>query len=172
MNAADVLVDGFDRVQKIVGSVLDGLQPSDVTARINGESNSIAWLIWHLTRIQDDHIAGVAGTEQVWTSAAWFTKFDLPFDPSSTGYGHTSEDVGAVKVESTKTLVDYHNAVHDATVPYLRRLTDHDLNRVVDMAWDPPVTLGVRLISVLSDNLQHVGQAAFAKGIIQTPKGA
>ena len=65
-------------------------------------------------------------------------------------------------------LVGYHDAVHDlATVQYLRGLDEPELGRIVDTSWDPPVTLGVRLVSVIADDLQHVGQAAFVRGILQ-----
>ena len=53
-----------------------------------------------------------------------------------------------------------------ATVAYLATVAPEDLDRVVDERWDPPVTLGVRLVSVLSDDLQHAGQAAYARGLI------
>ena len=52
-------------------------------------------------------------------------------------------------------------------VRYAQRLTDADLGRIVDERWDPPVTLGVRLISVISDGLQHAGQAAYVRGLAE-----
>ncbi len=63
-------------------------------------------------------------------------------------------------------LIDYHDAVHAKTLRYVRKLVDADLARVVDDSYDPPVTLASRLISVLSDDLQHAGQAAFVRGLI------
>jgi uncharacterized damage-inducible protein DinB len=166
MNSADLLTDAFNRVQESVHEVVDGLTPDQLALRLAEESNSIAWLIWHLTRIQDDHVAGVAGTEQVWTSRGWADRFGLPFPPSSTGYGHTPDEVAAVRVDSPDLLTGYYDAVHEQTLAYVRGLTDDDLDRVVDRSWTPPVTLGVRLVSVVNDDTQHVGQAAFVRGII------
>jgi uncharacterized damage-inducible protein DinB len=166
MNSADLLTDAFNRVQESVHEVVDGLTPDQLALRLAEESNSIAWLIWHLTRIQDDHVAGVAGTEQVWTSQGWADRFGLPFPPSSTGYGHTPDEVAAVRVDSPDLLTGYYDAVHEQTLAYVRGLTDDDLDRVVDRSWTPPVTLGVRLVSVVNDDTQHVGQAAFVRGII------
>jgi hypothetical protein len=122
--------------------------------------------VWHLTRIQDDHVADVAGTEQVWTSAGWADRFGLPFEPADTGYGHGAEQVAAVRVPSADLLTGYHDAVHERTVAYARTLVDADLDRVVDHRWDPPVTLGARLVSVLADDLQHAGQAAYVRGLL------
>ncbi len=167
MDVADVLVDAFGRVHDVVHRVADGRKPGELGFRPGGQANSIAWLVWHLTRIQDDHVAAVAGTDQVWTKGGWAERFGLPFDVTDTGYGHGSDDVAAVQVESGELLTGYHDAVYDATIRYVRGLDATDLDHVVDTAWDPPVTLGTRLISVISDGLQHAGQAAYVLGLAE-----
>jgi uncharacterized damage-inducible protein DinB len=166
MKVADLLADGFERIREVVHEAVDGLTPEQVAWQADGRSNSIAWLVWHLTRVQDDHVADVAGTEQVWTSDGWSDRFGLPVDDSETGYGHSAKKVSAVRVKSADLLTGYYDAVHERTVKYVSGLTGSDLDRVVDEAWDPPVTLGVRLISVISDDLQHAGQAAFLRGLV------
>jgi hypothetical protein len=118
-----------------------------------------------VTRIADDHVAGAAQAEQVWTSQGWAERLALPFHARAHGYGHISAEVAAVRVDSAELLTGYYDAVHDRTLRYVAGLTDDDLARVVDRAWDPPITLGVRLVSVISDDLQHGGQAAFILGV-------
>ena len=167
MTSAELLVDAFGRIRGVVHRVVDGLGPEQLTFRVDPEANSIAWLVWHLTRIQDDHLADVAGAEQVWTSQGWAERFGLPFDSRDTGYGHRAEEVAAVRVGSGELLVGYHDAVHQQTTRYVSQLTDADLDRIVDRSWDPPVSLSVRLVSVIADDLQHAGQAAFVRGILQ-----
>jgi uncharacterized damage-inducible protein DinB len=162
----DLLADAFERVRETVEEVVSDLSPDELATRIDDDANSIGWLIWHLTRIQDDHIAGAAGTEQIWTSQDWSERFGLPFSDEATGYGHSSEDVAALQGVSAQLLAGYHGAVHDHTAQYLAGLQDKDLERIVDRAWTPPVTLGVRLVSVITDDLQHVGQAAFIRGLL------
>ena len=169
MNAADVMNDAFARIHGIVQRVVKGLTSDQLSFQVNAESNSIAWLIWHLTRIQDDHMADAAGTDQLWSSAGWADRFALPLDVPDTGYGHSPAQVAAVQVRSGDLLVDYHDAVHDETQRFVRGLNDSDLERIVDDSWDPPVSLGVRLVSVISDNLQHAGQASYVRGIL--PEG-
>ncbi|MFF8900295.1 DUF664 domain-containing protein [Streptomyces lydicus] len=164
--STDLLVDAFGRIREAVEEAVDGLDPDEIASRPAEETNSVGWLVWHLTRIQDDHVAGVAGTEQVWTADGWYERFGLPFAADDTGYGHSPEEVAAVRDLSAELLTDYHEAVHDATVQYLAGVEDKDYKRVVDRAWSPPVTLGVRLISVISDGLQHVGQAAYVRGLL------
>lgn len=163
---AELLVDGFSRVHGLVHRVVDGQSEERLTARLDPDANSIAWLVWHLTRVQDDHVADVAGTDQVWTSGGWAERFGLPFEPAAIGYGQSSDEVAKVRGVPAELLAGYHDAVHAATVAYVQKLTDADLDRVVDTSWDPPVTLAVRLVSVISDDLQHVGQAAFVRGVL------
>lgn len=167
MMSAQLLTDAFGRIRAVVQRVVDGLTPEELAFRVDKAANSIAWLVWHLTRIQDDHVADAAGTSQVWTTQGWVERFGLPFGASQTGYGHTSDEVAMVRVESPRLLTDYHHAVYEQTIGYVSTLTDDDLARIVDRSWDPPVTLGVRLVSVIADDLQHAGQAAFIRGLIE-----
>ena len=159
--------DAFERIQGVTHRAVEGLSPEFLHFRPDGQANSIAWLVWHLTRIQDDHIATAAGTEQRWTDAGWYERFALPFDPADFGYGHSSDDVAAVRVPAGDLLLEYHDTVHEQTVRFVDPLTPPDLDRIVDERWDPPVTLGVRLVSVISDNLQHAGQAAYVRGLAE-----
>jgi uncharacterized damage-inducible protein DinB len=167
MTSAELLADAFGRIRRVVHQAVDGLTAEQLAFRVDPGANSIAWLVWHLTRIQDDHVAGVAQAEQVWTADGWVERFGLPLDPRDTGYGHQADEVAAVRVGSGELLAGYHDAVHEQTTRYVERLGEADLARVVDRSWDPPVTLGVRLVSVIADDLQHAGQAVFVRGILQ-----
>jgi hypothetical protein len=167
MTSAELLVDAFGRIREVVHRVVDDLTAEELAFRVDSEANSIAWLVWHLTRIQDDHLADVAGFEQVWTSQGWGERFGLPFDLRDTGFGHRAAEVAAVQVGSGELLVGYHDAVHQQTTRYVGGLRDADLGRIVDRSWDPPVSLGVRLVSVIADDLQHAGQAALVRGLLQ-----
>lgn len=164
MTEAELLAEEFERVKQSVHAAVDGLSDDQLAYRLDGRGNSIAWLVWHLARVQDDHVAGVAGQDQVWPDG-WYDRFGLPFDVAAHGYGHTSDDVAAVRAPA-RLLLGYYDAVHDRTLAYLATLTGDDLDRVVDENWDPPVTLGVRLASVVNDDLQHAGQAAFVRGLL------
>jgi uncharacterized damage-inducible protein DinB len=166
MKSAEVLADAFERVREAVHASVEDLSPGHLNARLDEEANSIAWLLWHLTRVQDDHVADVAGLEQVWLSQGWADRFELPLPPESIGYGHTSAQAASVQVASAQLLLGYYDAVHEQTLEFVRGLDDADLDRIVDKSWTPPVTLGVRLISVISDDLQHAGQAAFIRGVL------
>ncbi|MBM9466837.1 mycothiol transferase [Nakamurella leprariae] len=178
MRTAELLTEAYGRIAERVHDVLsakDGsdLDPADLAFRPAGRAgapagNSIAWLVWHLTRVQDDHIAEVAGRQQVWLEEDFVARFALPFEPAATGYGQTSVDVDELGVAGTGAapLREYHDAVHARTLEFVAALSDADLDRIVDERWDPPVSLGVRLVSVLDDDLEHVAQAAYVRGLL------
>lgn len=164
MLSSEVLIEAFGRIQGVVHSALDGASVELLTFRPDAEANTIAWLVWHLTRGQDDHVADLMGEEQVWISGGWVDRFGLPFDPGASGYGQSAEEVAAVRADA-ELLAHYYDTVHTRTVDYLHALKDADYVRIVDESWNPPVTLAVRLVSVLADNLQHAGQAAYVRGL-------
>jgi uncharacterized damage-inducible protein DinB len=165
MSVAELLVDGFGRIREVVHEVLEGLTIEDLTYRADEQANSIGWLIWHLTRVQDDHVAAATGREQVWPEG-WLQRAGLPFAPTQIGYGQDPRLVAEVRLPA-EFLAGYHDATYAQTISFVSGLRDADLSRIVDRAWDPPVTLGVRLMSVLSDDLQHAGQAAFVRGLVE-----
>ena len=164
--SADLLVDGFQRIAESTRAVFQGLPPALLTYRIDPSANTIAWLIWHLTRIEDDHLAGAFGTEQVWTADGWAVRFALPFPDEVVGYGQSAADVALVQ-PAADDLLGYFEATHARSIELLTGVRDAEVDRVVDASWDPPVTLGVRLISVLADGLQHAGQAAYVRGVAE-----
>lgn len=168
MHAKDILIEAYGRIQEEVHAAVEGLDPDGLNARPADDANSVAWLVWHLTRVQDDHIADAFGLDQVWLTQDWEKRFGLGLPRRDTGYGHSSTQVAKVRVDSADLLSGYYDAVHEQTLGALRSVAAKDLERVVDDNWDPPVTLGVRLVSVLSDDLQHVGQAAYVRGLVQS----
>ncbi len=166
MDAIAVLTEAFSRIPDEARRAVRGLTHAQLVAAPAEGANPIGWLVWHLARGQDAQVAAVAGSEQVYASDGWAARFGLEADPGDTGYGHGPIEVRAVQPESVQALLDYLDAVHAATQRFLATLSDADLDRVVDDAWDPPVTLGVRLVSIIDDDVQHAGQAAYARGLL------
>ncbi|GAA1346246.1 mycothiol transferase [Arthrobacter roseus] len=169
MNHNELLTDAFDRVRTNVRGAVKDLTASELMARpsgVSGDGNSIAWLIWHLSRVQDDHMAKAAGTVQAYTADGWADRFALPFDSLDIGYGHDSAEVSAVRVESPVLLEGYYDAVHGRTLEFVRGLSVEDLDRVVDKSYVPAVTLGARIVSVIDDCIQHAGQAVYVRGLV------
>ena len=169
MDVAGLLLELYDRLPPLVRDAVEGLTPGQLVVQPAPGANTIGWLIWHVARVEDDHIGDVMGARQLWADGDWASRFGLEPDTSNVGYGNSAEEMGRVRPESAAALVEYFDAVHARTVEWLARLTPDDLDRVVDTRWDPPVTLGVRLVSVADDSLQHVGQAAYVRGSLLSP---
>ncbi len=166
MDVASLLLELYGRIPPLARNAIEGVDPERLTQPPSPGANTIAWLVWHLTRIQDHHVAGLLGADQLWVGDGWARRFGLEPDPSNTGYGHDAEEVAAVRPERPAVLLEYLDVVHDRTRTMLQGLGPPDLDRVVDRRWDPPVTLGVRLVSIADDGLQHAGQAAYVRGLL------
>jgi uncharacterized damage-inducible protein DinB len=167
MELNELLADLFGRITEHVHEAVDGLDIEALCTPLANGANPIGWLVWHLTRVQDDHIAEILDEPQVWTSSDWAQRFGLPADPGNTGYGHSDDEVRTIRPESAEALIEYYEAVAIRTSQLLERTTPSDLDRVVDDRWDPPVTLGVRLVSIADDDIQHAGQACYVRGILK-----
>ncbi|AMM19113.1 hypothetical protein AX769_01880 [Frondihabitans sp. PAMC 28766] len=165
MTPSELLTDSFTRIPAIVERATDGLDAQRLGARPAVGTNTIAWLAWHIARGQDVQVADLAASEQVWTADDWYGRFNLPFGPDEMGYGMSAGDVARV-VAPADLLTGYLAAVTARTVAYLATVTESDLDDVIDTNWNPPVTRGSRLVSIVGDCLQHAGQASYARGIL------
>ncbi|MCV6966924.1 hypothetical protein BST27_26565 [Mycobacterium intermedium] len=164
--AREILRDAFNRLIEHVGELTEGLTDEIAEYRPTANANSIAWLIWHSARVQDLQVADIAGVEQAWFRDGWVDRFALDLPRNDTGYGHGPDEVAKVRVPIDH-LVGYYHAVHLLTIEYVEGITADELARIVDTNWDPPVTASVRLVSVIDDCAQHLGQAAYLRGIAQ-----
>lgn len=172
MRTTQLALDSLGRVHELIPAVLDGLTTADVLWRPDPGANSIGWLIWHLTRAEDAMISSLAGSEQEWVTGKWDETFDLPYSPKAGGFGMSSEDVGRFTVPDPDVLRQYAEAVGAFAVEVLSTLTDADLDRVIDESYTPPVTVGVRLVSIMVETAQHMGQAAYLRGMRERAVGA
>ena len=162
--AREILRDSFTRIIEHVDDLTEGLTDAVSSYRPAPTANSIAWLVWHSARIQDAQVAAMAGIEQTWFRGGWVDRFALDLPRDAHGYGHSPEEAGKVRAPAGL-LAGYYHAVHRMTLEYLASVTEEELARVVDEDWDPPVTASVRLVSIIDDCAQHLGQAAYVRGI-------
>jgi Protein of unknown function (DUF664) len=166
MELHELLIDLFNRIDEHVHEAVDGLDPEALITPPEPGANPIGWLVWHLTRVQDHHIAGVLDDEQLWVTGDWATRFGVAADAQNTGYGHSWKEVMAIRPDSAAVLIEYYEAVAARTRELLASTTPKDLDRIVDKRWNPPVTLGVRLVSIADDDIQHAAQASYVRGIL------
>jgi hypothetical protein len=164
MDTAALLTDHFARIRDLYGDLARDLDEASLRHRPGGTGNPPAWLLWHVARLQDEHVAHLASEPQRWPD--WGHRLGLDNGPDDIGYGHTSAQVDAIRVTEPTLLIAYHADVHDMTHAYLAQVDGAELDRVVDTRWDPPVTAGVRLVSLIGDCLQHLGQVGYVKGLL------
>lgn len=167
MNVTEVYAELYGRVRPLAERAVSGLTADQLATPPSEGANTIGWLVWHLARVQDHHVAELLEGDQVWTTSDWPARFGLEADPHDTGYGHTPDRVAAVRPDGPDACLGYLDVVVDRTrSSVLASLSDESLDRIVDRRWNPPVTLGVRLVSIADDSLQHAGQAAYARGLL------
>ena len=168
MEWQQLIADGYGRVLELLEKALDGLTQDDLNEQPHPDSNSMGWLTWHITRVQDHQIAELMGEEQLWIRDRWHAKFNRAPDPSDVGFGNNSEDVAAFRSPDVKTLLEYHRVVLERSKHYISTLTATDLDRELNEPWFQPLpTVGVRLVSVMSDCLEHAGQVAYVRGLLK-----
>lgn len=167
MDLAQALGYSFGQLRGAIRHTVADLDADALAWRPDAEANSVGWLVWHLTRVQDNHVADIADRDEVWHTGGWAARFGLPAQYDDTGYGHTSQDVAEIRPDDPAVLTAYHDAVAQMTADYLDQVDDADFERVIDRSFDPAVTVGVRLMSVTSDTLQHLGQAGYVRGLLQ-----
>ncbi len=168
MEWKELILDGYGRVLEVLEEALAGLTRDDLNWQPHPGCNSMGWLVWHLTRVQDDHIADLMGEEELWISDGWHARFNRAPDSSDIGFGHGPEEVTAFKSPDVETLLGYHRAVLARTKGYVTDLSGADLDRELNEPWFQPLpTVGVRLVSVMNDSTQHAGQAAYVHGLLK-----
>ena len=168
--ALDVIREAFARVRDGLPDQVRGRSSDDLLWRPAPDANPVAWLVWHLARVQDDHLAGVAKgvghpVEEAWPQ--WEERFGLPYDSGSIGYGQSSEEVGEFSVGDAELLLGYLAAVHERTEEVLGSMSDEDLATVVDTFDGEDVTAQARLVSVIGDITQHQGQIGYVLGLLE-----
>ncbi len=166
MDVSALLLELYGRIPPLAWAAVEGVPLDRLTERPAPDANHIAWLVWHLARVHDSHVAEILEADQIWVEGDWARQFGLEPDPTNNGYGHSPEEVAAVRPERAEVLLEYLEAVDARTRTLLEGLVPSDLDRIVDRRWDPPVTLGVRLVSIADDCLQHAGQAAYVRGLL------
>ena len=168
MEAHDMLSGAYGGILRVLGYTLEGLNEEDLNWQPKPDCNSIGWLVWHLTRWQDVQISNFMGEEQLWIKDGWHARFNRPPDPKDIGFGHSSEDVTSFKSPDVSNLLEYHRAVLERSKRFISNLSTADLDRELNEPWYQPLpTVSVRLISVMSDSLQHVGQVSYVRGLLK-----
>jgi len=167
MDTPTLLADAFGRIQEDAYLAAEGRTAAELAYQPDPAANSIAWLVWHLARVEDGHMSEIADLPQAWISDGWAERFGREPDPHDVGFGHTPEQVRTIRPAGPELLLQYLDAVTARTLEYLPTITPDRLDRIIDERWDPPVSVGVRIVSVIDDCTQHAGQANYVRGLLE-----
>ena len=170
MEWQQLIIDFFVRISQELERVVSGLTIEDLNQQPNPDCNSIGWLAWHLTRSHDRNLSELARKQQLWVKDKWHAKFNRAPDPTDTGFNHSPDDVRAFRSPDGKTILEYHNAVLELAKQYIdNNLSENDLKRRVKSPTLKNVaTVRRRLLGIISEGLQHVGQAAYVRGLLNS----
>ena len=167
MEAAGLVEDALGRVCDMVREALKDLSAEEL---LSPPKPHIAWLVWHLSRVQDANFSGLMNRPQLWIAGGWHARFGMPPEPRDYGSGHrhTRAQVDAFTCTDKELLLAYLDAVFAQTKQYLSTVSNEDLNRVLDEPqYNPLPTLGVRFASVINCNTRHAGQIEYLRGVIK-----
>ena len=167
MESAGLVMDALGRVRDMVREALKDLTPEE---SLSPPKPHIAWLVWHLSRVQDANFSGLLDRPQLWIAAGWHARFNMPPDSRDYGTGHrqTQQQADAFTVTDKMLLLDYLDAVFAQTKSYLSTVTNADLNRVLnEPQYTPLPTLSIRLASVINCNTRHAGQIEYLRGLVK-----
>jgi hypothetical protein len=165
MKCQQLISSIYDRLTEGLERALVGLTQEDLNYQPRPDSNSIGWLTWHLTRTQDQAIADLMGVEQLWIKEGWYLKFNRSANPQDTGSGHSPEDMASFKSPDVKMLLAYYYSVVQRSKRCFYNLSETDLDREINHTRYP--TVAARIVGVISDNFQHVGQMAYVHGLLK-----
>lgn len=161
MNTIDILTDLSQRPLQ-AATALPRLSADQLNDHLGGHPNSVAWLLWHSGREIDVQLSALTGAPEQWED--FRERFGLGEIGETFGYGHSPEQAAEIRVDDQQLLVDYLTATLNAFTEYVSTLSEAALDDIIDENWTPPVTRGVRLVSIIDDAIQHVAQAAFIAG--------
>ena len=167
MESAGLVLDALGRVRDMVRGALADLSSEELLAP---PKPHIAWLVWHIARVQDANFSNLMEHPQLWISDGWHSRFNMAPDPRDYGSGHrhTPAQIDAFAVTDKQLLLAYLDAVFGRTKDYLSNVANSDLNRVLnEPQYQRPPTLSVRLASVINCNTRHAGQIEYLRGLVK-----
>ncbi len=165
MDAIELLGDALSRVRDDLPGLVEGLTAEELLWRPGPEANPIAWLVWHIARVEESEVDTLTDLPQTWDQE-WQSRFGLPYEPQAMGYGQSSAQVAQFNVTDPQLLLGYFRAADLRAQNVLSSLDAAALDRIVDTNWDPPVTAGARLVSMVNDVTQHLGAVAYVHGLL------
>ena len=168
MEIAAFIGHALEQVHEEVQLTLKGRSIEELTYRPAPESNTMAWLAWHIARTQDVRSSHLTDRDQLWIADGWHERFGLPADPTETGRGHSAEQAGAVQPDYPESLREYCRIASDRAREYVSGLTPASLDIAVEAPdGTGPTTVSAILFRMVHGGLAHVGQLMYVRGLVE-----
>lgn len=167
MDALDILSEAAKRPFEAADRLRPHLTSEVLNGHPAGHPNSVAWLLWHTGREIDMQVATLTGGGEVWKRSNYDERLKLGEIGATLGFGHSDNEARAIETDDAEALLQYLEESSESLIHYINSLSEDELDHVIDSDWDPPVTRGVRLVSIIDDAAQHIGQAAYAVGALR-----
>lgn len=169
MTATGTAMVALERNWEMVDLALADLDDEVMARQPNGQSNSVSWLLWHMSRVVDRFVnSRFLNTQLLWVKDGWHQKFGMPPDPDDFGMGWTAAQVSAWRPPAKNVLLEYYEAVKSSARDYLPGVTAFDLERQIPFSAPlNTVSLGDALGVLVWDNIVHGGQIAYLRGYYQ-----
>ena len=168
MDTVGYIAQSLRQVRTRLLASCEGLTQEQVLWRPLPHANSIGFILWHMTRAEDDRAASLMGSSPLWESQGWYERFGRSDDASDRGRGHTSDEVREFRPPGVDVLPGYYKAVRGRTDAFLGAVSAEDLDKPVqNLAGDGTVPMRVRLEMTVVDNIQHSGQIAYLRGLLK-----
>lgn len=159
----EAIQSGLEEYLQGLQRALEDLTPMEVRWQPTLHTNHIAWLVWHMARVEDAWVSRLRRGPQVWKADGWADRFRMA--PVSAGNGQTIEEVRALPESPLTDLMAYCDAVRAVTHQYLQQATDADLSRQYPRPRGGTVTGSWVLGHLLVEESQHLGQVALLRGM-------
>ena len=166
MSSTESVVSTLQRNWDMIDAALDGLDDATISHIPMNQCNSIAWILWHMSRVVDTFVNTRFRSEpQLWIADGWYERFGMGDDPEDRGVGWTTERVSSWQAPDRSVLIGYYQAVRAASDRYLSSATDAELAEMKVISPVPePRTVANALGQMVWDAVAHGGQIAYLRG--------
>ncbi len=166
MSPTESVVSTLQRNWAMVDSAMEGLDQETINRIPAEQCNSIAWILWHMSRVVDTFVnTRFQSRPQLWIAGGWHQRFGMGDDPDDRGVGWTMEQVASWSPPDLSVQLGYHQAVREAAAGYLSSATEADLAEVKVIPPAPePRTVANALGQMVWDAVAHGGQIAYLRG--------
>jgi uncharacterized damage-inducible protein DinB len=161
----EAIQSGLEEYLQALQRTIEGLTPDEMRWQPTPHTNHIAWLVWHLARVEDRWVSRLRQAPEVWNDEGWANRFRM--DPESNGFGQTMEEVRAMPEIALQDLMAYFDAVRVVTRHYLEQATDADLAQTYPHPRFGECTGAWIVGHILVEESQHVGQVALIRGMVR-----